>query len=73
MLYRAGLPSEMIKTDWDMGYKHITVCCEDHLLHEFGVISIVWKDAGFLVDTLPYVQREKLWGSSTTCVPGLGR
>ena len=38
MMHRAGRPCEMIKADWDMAYKHVSVCWGDHSLQvvEFG-------------------------------------
>ena len=38
MMYIAGRPAEMIKADWDMAYKHVSVCWADHHLQviEFG-------------------------------------
>ena len=31
-MYRAGRPAEMIKADWDIAYKHVSVRWEDHKL-----------------------------------------
>ena len=38
MMYIAGRPCEMIKADWDMAYKHVSVCWAYHNLQvlEFG-------------------------------------
>ena len=32
MIYVAGRPYEMIKADWDMAYKHVSVSWADHHL-----------------------------------------
>ena len=31
-MYREGGPCEMVKADWDMAYKHVSVRCADHHL-----------------------------------------
>ena len=43
-MYRAGKLAEFVKADWDMAYKHFSVCCEDQPLQvlEF-VTNTLWR------------------------------